>query len=94
MATAEIIGRDPAYGEVKRVFVSPEQRGKGISKLIMASLESHLTENDVWLARLETGMRQPAAICLYERIGGVERGPFGEYQPDPSSLFMEKKLDP
>ena len=81
------------YGEIKRVFVLESQRGKGISKAIMQVLESHLIERGIVLARLETGIKQPAAIGLYRRLGYVERSPFGGYHADPLSLFMEKRLD-
>jgi putative acetyltransferase len=42
--------------------------------------------------QLETGIKQPEAIALYRKFGYAERGPFGSYQPDPLSLFMEKRL--
>jgi putative acetyltransferase len=40
---------------------------------------------------LETGIRQPEALGLYERLGFVRRGPFGDYAEDPLSVFMEKR---
>ena len=80
----------PAYGEIKRVFVTEDCRGRGISKQIMAVLEQTLRDAGVPLARLETGIHQPEAIGLYRALGYVERPPFGSYQPDPLSLFMEK----
>lgn len=81
-----------SYGEIKRVFVPEEFRGKGLSKHIMQALEDHLLANDVRIARLETGIRQPEALGLYYRLGYAERGPFGDYHDDPLSVFMEKKL--
>ena len=41
---------------------------------------------------LETGNRQPEAQRLYERDGFTLCGPFGDYAPDPYSLFMVKPL--
>ncbi len=41
---------------------------------------------------LETGNRQPEAQRLYERDGFALCGPFGDYAPDPHSLFMVKPL--
>ena len=41
---------------------------------------------------LETGIHQPEAIGLYEGFGFERCGPFGEYGPDPLSVFMEKRL--
>ena len=42
--------------------------------------------------RLETGIKQDAAIRLYESAGFHRRGPFGSYRDDPLSVFMEKPL--
>ncbi len=81
-----------AYGEIKRVFVSPQARGQGVSKLMMNHLEAWLLENDISLARLETGIYQTEALSLYERRGYTEIGPFGDYAVDSLSVFMEKKL--
>jgi putative acetyltransferase len=83
---------DGVYGEIKRVFVAPEYRGRGISRAIMAVLERHLIEQGVPFSRLEMGALQPEALGLYRRLGYGERPPFGKYQPDPQSLFMEKRL--
>ena len=80
------------YGEIKRVYVTLDQRGKGIAKAIMEKLEVHLIENDIAYARLETGIHQTEALVLYEKLGYYRIGPFGEYQEDPLSVFMEKKL--
>jgi putative acetyltransferase len=82
-----------AYGEIKRVFVLAEYRGKGLSKKIMEHLEAHLRESGVKLARLETGIKQPAALGLYRGLGYKERGPFGTYVHDPLSVFMEKYIE-
>jgi putative acetyltransferase len=83
---------DGDYGEIKRVFVRPAYRGRGLSRTIMDVLETHLRSQACGCARLETGIHQPEALALYRRLGYVERGPFGSYRPDPLSLFMEKRL--
>ena len=80
------------YGEIKRVFVSPDARGRGLGNRIMQALEQALVDCGVFIARLETGIHQPEAVALYRRHGYEEIGPFGEYGPDPLSIFMEKKL--
>ena len=58
----------------------------------MESLEREAASVGVTRMQLETGIRQPEAIALYRTFGYGERGPFGAYQPDPLSLFMEKRL--
>jgi putative acetyltransferase len=80
------------YGEIKRVFVPAEHRGKGVAMAIMEALEDHLIEREIPYARLETGIYQTEAIGLYERIGYHRIENFGEYKEDPLSIFMEKKL--
>lgn len=83
---------DGDYGEIKRVFVVPERRGRGVSRLLMQELELLLVERGIVLARLETGIRQPEALGLYEKLGYRYREPFGRYAVDPLSVFMEKSL--
>lgn len=83
---------EPAYGEIKRLFVLDSARGRGAAKRLMAQLEAELSGRGVRLARLETGIHQPEALGLYRRLGYVERGPFGGYALDPLSVFFEKAL--
>jgi putative acetyltransferase len=80
------------YGEIKRLFVLPDFRGRGISKVLIEALEAHLIDKDIGLVRLETGIYQPEALGLYRQRGYVERAPYGSYTEDPFSVFMEKKL--
>lgn len=81
-----------AYGEIKRVFVMEEFRGRGLSRQVMQALEAHLLGQGIGIARLETGIRQPEALNLYARLGYTRRDIFGDYAKDPLSVFMEKQL--
>lgn len=92
-AVKRLAGAAP-YGEIKRVYVPPVERGRGLATALMHALEQHLLASGIGLARLETGIRQPQALALYRRLGYVERGPFGDYAPDPLSVFLEKRLQP
>ena len=83
---------DGSYGEIKRVYVLDTYRGRGLSKQLMQALEAHLIEQQIPLARLETGISQPEALGLYEKLGYQYRAPFGSYLLDPLSVFMEKRL--
>jgi len=83
---------ESGQAEMKRVFVDPTACGKGVARAIMDVLEREAASHGVTLMQLETGIRQPEAIALYRKFGYAERGPFGSYQPDPLSLFMEKQL--
>ncbi len=82
----------PSYGEVKRMYVDPASRGLGIGRRLLEQIENKATEIGLPALRLETGIRQPEAISLYRSHGYVEIGPFGDYQLDPLSMFMEKRL--
>lgn len=79
-------------GEIKRLFVDPAMRGLGIARMLMEALEAQGRAGGLGVLRLETGIRQPEAIGLYEQAGYARRGPFADYPDDPLSLFMEKRL--
>ena len=81
-----------SYGEIKRMFVRPTCRGKGIARGLLAALESASTSAGCKLLKLETGPFQPEALALYASCGYTRRGPFGNYSDDPLSVFMEKRL--
>jgi putative acetyltransferase len=84
---------DPAgYGEVKRMFVSPEARGLKLGRRLLDRIEDEARREGLGCLRLETGIHQPEALGLYRSAGYVERDAFGEYSPDPLSVFMEKRL--
>ncbi len=78
--------------EIKRMFVDPQARGLKVASRLMDRLEEIGLEKGLMAVRLETGIYQPEAIGLYKKYGYIEIEPFGSYQPDPLSLFMEKRL--
>ena len=80
------------YGEIKRMYVNPDARGRGVGRALIEALESRLLAAGINVARLETGTRQSEALALYERCGYVRIPPFGEYREDPLSVFLEKRL--
>lgn len=83
------------YGEIKRLFVDPMARGRGLARQLMAEVEAHARALGIGVLRLETGVAQPEALGLYRKLGYVPRGPFGIYPkdpPDPFSVFLEKRL--
>lgn len=88
---ALVIG-ERGHGELKRMFVDSIARGKGVGRTLLAHIEEAALRHDVHVLQLETGGEQPEALGLYRAAGFVDRGPFGSYQPDPLSLFMEKRL--
>jgi putative acetyltransferase len=80
------------YGEIKRMYVSPDARGKGVGGQILFALEQHLIAHDIRVARLETGVDNTEALGLYRKLGYEMTGPFGCYVDDPLSVFMQKTL--
>lgn len=82
----------PEYGELKRMYVRPEQRGLGIAKKVLQMLESAAAKSDCSLLKLETGPSQPEALGFYARCGYQPCGPFGTYTDDPLSVFMQKVM--
>lgn len=82
----------PGYAEIKRMYVEPTCRGQGIAKALMTRLESAAQQRGFVALKLETGIHQPEAIALYRHYGFTECDPFGDYRPDPLSLFMHRAL--
>ncbi|WP_439855625.1 GNAT family N-acetyltransferase [Pseudomonas yamanorum] len=65
----------------------------GIGASATDFLESEAQKRGCSHFMLETGYRQLEAIAFYERCGYSRRSPFGEYEADPNSVFLEKLLD-
>jgi putative acetyltransferase len=85
-----LVGSD--YGEIKRMYVRPEFRGRGLGKLMLDHLALHARSHGIDVLRLETGIHQHAAIRLYEQEGFQRIPPFGDYRDDPVSLCYEKRI--
>ncbi|PWF44377.1 GNAT family N-acetyltransferase [Massilia glaciei] len=82
----------PAYGELKRMYVRPGQRGRGVARKLLALLEAQAPLRGCRLLALETGPLQPEAIALYQDLGYRLTGPYGDYAEDPLSVFMQKSI--
>lgn len=79
--------------EVKRMFVVPEYRGKGIAAKILAGLETWAYEMGYSKCVLETGKRQVEAVALYKKCGYHIIPNYGQYIGMDNSLCFEKKLE-
>jgi putative acetyltransferase len=83
---------DPGTAEVKRMFVDPSCRGRGVAARVLSALEERARTLGVTRFVLETGTRQLPAIALYTRAGYVRIPPFGEYVASAAtSVCMEKR---
>ena len=78
--------------EIKRMYVAPAARGRGVGRRLLDHLESLAMASGCRTSRLETGIAQPEALALYRRAGYMDIGPFADYRPDPQSRFMGKPL--
>jgi len=82
----------PNTMEVKRMFVSLDQRGKGIASLVLIELEKWAAELKYKKCILETGIRQPEAISLYKKNNYLLIDNYGQYINVTSSVCFEKEL--
>lgn len=80
------------YAELKRMYVDPSARGRGLAPALLDHLEAAARDEGLAQMRLETGAESHAALTLYARRGYARCGPFGSYAENGSSVFMEKPL--
>ena len=78
--------------EIKRMFVNPESRRKGIAMKILSELENWALELSYTRCILETGKRQPDAIGLYKKTGYRSIPNYGQYAGVKNSVCFEKDL--
>ena len=78
--------------EIKRVFVTPQYRRRGISRHIMQRLEADAKRIGYTYAVLETGRGQPEAIALYQSLGYVIIENYPPYADITTSICMKKSF--
>ena len=78
--------------EVRRMYVAPSVRRRGIARRLLAELEGKAIKLGYTSVRLETGTRQPEAVALYESCGFRRIASYGCHVDDPLSICFEKKL--
>ena len=84
---------DDSRGELKRMYVAPAVRGRGVGRVLLAELEAHARTLGYVALLLETGDRQAAALRLYASAG-YERIPcYPPYSTRALSLCFEKRLE-
>jgi GNAT superfamily N-acetyltransferase len=83
---------DPSIAEIKRMYVEPGARRRGISRQILGKLEQLARGCGYLTVRLETGVRRPGAIRLYESVGYRRIQRYGRHVDDPLSICFEKSL--
>jgi putative acetyltransferase len=87
----------PGFAEVKRMYLREAARSRGVAQSLLTRIESEARDAGFATLRLETGMRQTAALRFYARAGFVPCAAFGDYatMPPPAiatSVFLQKRL--
>ncbi|MFD6448252.1 GNAT family N-acetyltransferase [Promicromonospora sp. NPDC060204] len=101
-ALRDLSGRDDYQGglhpdgtaEVKRVYVAPGFRGRGLSRTVMKAAEDVARDAGVRHLVLETGLMQPESLGLYLRLGYDPVESFGVFSDEPGSRCFGKWLVP
>ena len=85
---------EPGAAELKRMYVVPAARGRGVSRQLLVALEAEAAARGWTTLRLETGTRQPAAVGLYTAAGYRPVEAFGHYLTDDTddSLYFARVL--
>ena len=91
LATGAVVIQD-GWAEIKRMWVEPSARGRGIARRVLETLIAQARGAGVTALRLETGVASHAALALYEQVGFQRCPPFADYRPDPLSVFMERAI--
>ncbi|HEU4459786.1 MAG TPA: GNAT family N-acetyltransferase [Methylibium sp.] len=85
---------DPGHGELKSMRTPSTGRRRGAGRAVLAHMLGEAHKRGYRRVSLETGPVATflAAHKLYESVGFRPCGPFGDYRPDPHSVFMTLEL--
>jgi putative acetyltransferase len=78
--------------ELKRFYVVPAHRNRGVADAVLTALLTHAADHGVVTVRLETGDKQGAAIAFYARHGFAEVPRFAPYENSATSVCMQRPL--
>jgi ribosomal protein S18 acetylase RimI-like enzyme len=81
-----------ATAEVKRMYVAPQARRRGLARVMLAHLEETARAAGAQAIVLETGLAQPEAIALYESSGYVAIPSFGFYRDAPLNRCFARRM--
>lgn len=92
IACGGVLVLDDTTGELRRIYVRPEERGTGAAQALVAELERAAGELGLSRILLETGDRQHRAIRFYEALGYTWIPPYGDHVDKWWSVCYEKRL--
>lgn len=72
--------------EIKRMYTAPGARGRGVAKAVLTELETSARTAGKRRMILETGLKQPEAIGVYESRGYAKIPNFGYYKDEPDAV--------
>ncbi|WP_232827533.1 GNAT family N-acetyltransferase [Jiangella endophytica] len=93
VATGGFRRHDDGVAEIKRMYVAHEHRGGGHARRLLAELEAQAVQAGYSRVVLETGLKQPEAMSLYQSSGYAPADPYGYYSGAEVSRFFTKDLD-
>lgn len=79
-------------GELKRMYVSPGARRRGVGRAVLLELERVAAAHGLTRLVLETGARQPEALGMYAAAGYLPIERYGEYAEEPGSICLGRSL--
>jgi putative acetyltransferase len=92
VACGAIKAFDETSMEVKRMYTKQDHRKKGLASAVLEELERWAAEMGMTRCVLETGVNQPEAITMYQRLGYLRIPNYGQYAGVETSLCFEKRV--
>jgi GNAT superfamily N-acetyltransferase len=92
VACGGIARYDDATAEIRRMYVAPAERGRGLSRRVLTALEDEARTLGYSFVRLETGNLQTEAVRLYVSAGYSRIERYGPFVDDERSVCFEKRL--
>ncbi|MGY1829827.1 GNAT family N-acetyltransferase [Geodermatophilus sp. SYSU D01180] len=83
---------DPTVAEVKRVYVVPRFRRRGLAQVLVTALEDSARASGYRSVVLNTGDRQPEALALYAAMGYTPVPGYGIYAGEAGAVFLGRDL--
>jgi GNAT superfamily N-acetyltransferase len=79
---------DPEAAEIKRMFVVPGARRRGVARVLLGALEDAARARGYRVVRLDTGARQQHAMAFYASAGYAE---IGNFNANPIAAYWGEK---